>query len=225
MENKFEVDYVTTLPTVGNAPRVRIFGKTIDEYIVNIQSRDMVYNENYKCKTNETLIPNLPQWYIEWIVRIYDSRGVMVYINDFKYHTANGVFFIKIDSVALGDTLAWIPYVEEFRLKHKCTLICSTFFNDLFIKVYPNILFVKPNTFIDNISGQYYIGATYDDNPYYCQINAKYYPLQAFGYSILGLDKRELKVNLKPQFSHINRLLEYDYVTISEFASSPIKLV
>jgi hypothetical protein len=50
--------------------------------------------------------------------------------------------FIAIDSRSLGDNLAWIPYVEEFRNKHNCTVVCSTFWNK--ILDYPEIEFVEP---------------------------------------------------------------------------------
>ena len=33
---------------------------------------------------------------------------------------------ICFDSKAIGDTLAWFPYVEEFRKKHECEVVVST---------------------------------------------------------------------------------------------------
>ena len=74
--------------------------------------------------------------------------------------------FIKIDASALGDNIAWISYVEEFRKKHNCNVICSTFYNDLFIDSFPNIHFIKPNIEIKNVYAQYYIGAHKKDDIY-----------------------------------------------------------
>jgi hypothetical protein len=51
-----------------------------------------------------------------------------------------------MDSSAIGDTLAWFPYLEEFRKKHNCELVVSTFHNEWFIKTYKDIEFVKPGT-------------------------------------------------------------------------------
>jgi len=31
--------------------------------------------------------------------------------------------YIAMDSKALGDSLAWIPYVQEFKKQHKCEVI------------------------------------------------------------------------------------------------------
>ena len=38
-----------------------------------------------------------------------------------KYHPIKGkVVYIIFQSKGLGDTLAWFPYVEEFRKKYNC---------------------------------------------------------------------------------------------------------
>ena len=36
---------------------------------------------------------------------------------------------ICFESKSLGDSLAWIPYVEKFRTDNKCKVICSSFNN------------------------------------------------------------------------------------------------
>jgi len=56
---------------------------------------------------------------------------------------------IKFDSSALGDNIAWIPYVEEYRKVYDCNVVCFTFFNYLFEKAYPNIKFVNSIDEID----------------------------------------------------------------------------
>ena len=71
---------------------------------------------------------------------------------------------ICFESKSLGDSLAWIPYVEEFRIKNKCHVICSTFKNDLFKGQYPEIEFVEPGVGVNNIYGLYRLGLFYDDN-------------------------------------------------------------
>lgn len=54
-------------------------------------------------------------------------------------------YFISILSDALGDTLAWIPYVEEFRKQNNVHVSCCTHWNHLFIKSYPDIQFIEPS--------------------------------------------------------------------------------
>lgn len=54
-----------------------------------------------------------------------------------------------MDVYALGDTIAWIPYVKIFMEKHDCKIICSTFHNDL-LKI--NYLIENKSTINDVIT-------------------------------------------------------------------------
>ena len=188
MKNSFKVSFVTTLPKEGNAPRVTITGKGDEEFRVNFYE---IIDESFSlvssgmCRTNQTIYAKAKQWYTSWVITIVDSTGYEVHAD--RFYPNQRVVFIKIDAYALGDTLAWIPYVELFRQKHNCTLICSTFHNDILASEFPNILFVKPNTQIENVYAQYYIGASNEDNPYYSPIKVNEHPLQDVASSILGL--------------------------------------
>jgi autotransporter strand-loop-strand O-heptosyltransferase len=51
---------------------------------------------------------------------------------------------ILFQSNALGDNIAWVPYVEEYRITNNCNVTCAGYFNHFFIKSYPNITFVSP---------------------------------------------------------------------------------
>jgi hypothetical protein len=69
-----------------------------------------------------------------------------------------------MDSSAIGDTLAWFPYLEEFRKKHNCELVVSTFHNEWFIKTYKDIEFVKPGTEVPNLYAMYNVGWFYHED-------------------------------------------------------------
>jgi hypothetical protein len=49
-----------------------------------------------------------------------------------NFNLENSRVFIVFESSSLGDTIAWMPYCEEFRKKHNCHVIVSTFRNDMF---------------------------------------------------------------------------------------------
>lgn len=224
MENSFKVSYVTTLPKEGNAPRVTITGNDIQTYKVSFHEfteHNSILISEGKCETNQTIIAKTKQWYTQWCVTVYDKNNRIVFVDDFDI--TDKVVFIKVDAYALGDTLAWIPYVEVFRQKHNCTVICSTFHNNILVKAYPNILFVKPNTVIENIYAQYYIGASNDENPYYSPIMVNKYPLQDVAARILGLNPTEIRPDLSTQINHIPSIIEGEYVTLSEFGSTDNK--
>ncbi len=55
----------------------------------------------------------------------------------------NKKVFIIFKTDSIGDTLAWIPYVEEYRKKHNCKVVCATYYNNLFKNEYKEIEFVE----------------------------------------------------------------------------------
>jgi autotransporter strand-loop-strand O-heptosyltransferase len=112
--------------------------------------------------------------------------------------------YIALDSKSIGDTLAWFPYVDEFRKKHECKVICSTFNNNLFEENYPHIEFVNPGDVVHNLYAMYTIGWYYnsDGNIDFNKIpyDFRNQPLQKTASDILGLDYIEIvpKIKLKP---------------------------
>ena len=139
------------------------------------------------------------KYYVDWLVKI---KGID---NDFYYEY--GLDFkgkqvmICFESKSLGDSLAWIPYVEKFRKENNCEVICSTFHNDLFKSEYPNIKFVLPGTSVDNVYALYRLGIFYDDkrNIDYTKhiTDPKKEPLLKVASDILGLSYEELRPKLK----------------------------
>jgi hypothetical protein len=83
---------------------------------------------------------------------------------EIKYqHTMNldnRNIIISMGSKALGDTIAWMPYIEEFRKKHNCNVYCSTWWNNIFD--YPEITFINPGSVVENVYATYEIGC-YDN--------------------------------------------------------------
>jgi autotransporter strand-loop-strand O-heptosyltransferase len=143
------------------------------------------------------------KYYVNWIVKI---KGID---NDFyreeKFNAEGQRIMICFESKSLGDSLAWMPYVEEFRIKNKCHVLCSTFKNDLFKGQYPEIEFVEPGVGVNNIYGLYRLGLFYDDkrtirydnHP----SNPKVEPLGKMATDILGLEYKEIRPKL-PTFSN-----------------------
>lgn len=155
------------------------------------------------------------QWFTNWTVRFKNLEGKILHQDDFD--PTGKTVFIKMDSYALGDNLAWIPYVEEFRKKFNCTVICSTFFNHLFENVYKDILFVIPNIQISNVYAQYYLGSCFGLDTSYAPSSHEEKPLQKVASDILGLEYREIRPSV--DMSHV-RSVKAKKVCISERASS-----
>lgn len=231
--NKFEFNYKTTLPLNANAPSVTITGDEdklydVSFYLRNVNDGTRLLLKTIKCKTNETVCANINQWFMWWDIEVL-YEGVVVARDIFN--PEGKVIFIKMDGHALGDNIAWIPYVEEFRKQHSCIVICSTFFNELFTKLYPNILFVAPNTNIDNVYAQYYIGALQEHNHLYSPVISQLVPLQDVATSLLGMEYNELRPELELIFKPFNPYKSETFVTkkpkavaISEYASTTNKM-
>ena len=175
-----------------------------NNFIYNI---DFINKSNGKTEFSTTLKSNhwakaSKKYYIDWLIKI---KGVD---NDFyKEHNIsleNQRVLISFESKSLGDTLAFIPYVEKFSKENKSKVICSTFHNELLKYQYPDIEFVNPGSRVDNIYALYRLGLFYKNNSNGREINYDSHktdprkePLMKVASDILGLDYVELKPKLK----------------------------
>ena len=180
----FKVNFINgcTLEILGEKP-----GKFKVQFI-NQDNNSTVYeseiSNNMWCKSNRKYYLNLENNEIIF-KHIFNAKGKKVYIH--------------LDSNAIGDTLAWFPYIEEFRKNHKCQVICSTFHNSWFNLSYPEIEFIKPGTEVMDLYAMYTVGWHYnEDNTINTDCNPqdfKKYSLQECSADILGIDYNEIKPN------------------------------
>jgi autotransporter strand-loop-strand O-heptosyltransferase len=145
------------------------------------------------------------EYFVEWKIVIYENGNLW---NEYVYNANGKRVYISLDSKALGDSLAWFPYVEEFRKKHNCEIVTSTFMNNMFMEKYKNIEFVNPGTEVYNLYAMYTIGIFYGDND---EINLHKNPadpktqtMQKMCSDILGLDFVEVKPKIKEINTKIN---------------------
>lgn len=145
------------------------------------------------------------EYFVEWKINIYENGKLF---HTHLYNANNKRVYIALDSKALGDTLAWFPYLDEFRKKHNCKVIVSTFMNHMFIDNYPELEFIEPGSVANDLYAMYCIGLFYnDDNSFNIFKNPndpKSVTLQKMCSDILGLDFVEIKPKIK------NRPLKFD---------------
>lgn len=137
------------------------------------------------------------KYYKRWKIEVVDDSDKLIEQIDFDLRGQK--VYISLESKALGDTFAWFPYIDEFRKKHGCKVVCSTFWNHLFVNEYPELEFVQPGTPVYGLYAMYRLGwyiknGTWDRelNP----IDFKLGPLQKAASDILGLDYQEVKPKL-----------------------------
>ena len=95
-------------------------------------------------------------YFIDYRIRIIDFKTKNL-IHEIDYNAESKNVYIWFDSSSLGDNISWIPFVEEFRVKHKCNVYCSTFQNEILKTMYPKINFVSPGTEVLNLYASYSI--------------------------------------------------------------------
>jgi autotransporter strand-loop-strand O-heptosyltransferase len=138
------------------------------------------------------------EYFIEWRVEIYEDGKLW---HESVFNAKGKRVYIALDSKALGDSLAWFPYVEEFRKIHGCELVVSTFMNDMFIDNYPNIQFSNPGIEVHNLYSMYTVGLYYNDdnsiNGLKNPTDPKSVTLQKMCTDILGLEYEEIKPKIK----------------------------
>jgi autotransporter strand-loop-strand O-heptosyltransferase len=180
-------------------PFVEIKGPNLLEYkilFINNKTGEIPYSTTIK---NNMWTKCSYEYHIEWRIEIYESDK-LIYTHIFNVE--NKRVYIAFDSKALGDTLSWIPYVDEFRKVHKCEVICSTFMNEMFEKEYPHIEFVKPGTAVNDLYAMYSLGLFYKEdgsvNGMKNPTDPKSQPMQKMATDILGLEYTEIK----PKISH-----------------------
>ena len=128
--------------------------------------------------------------------------------------------FIVFESSSLGDTIAWMPYCEEFRKKHNCHVIVSSFKNEMFEKLYPNLEFVGRGEVVNNIKALYRLGWFYDKDKE--PVLPSTIPLQKSASNILGLDYEEIHSRI--YFDPKERPYAEKYVCIAPGSTAACKL-
>jgi autotransporter strand-loop-strand O-heptosyltransferase len=138
------------------------------------------------------------EYFVNWKIVIYENGKLW---KEHYYDARSKRIYVALDSKALGDSLAWFPYIEEFRKKHGCEMVASTFMNHMFVDQYPNIEFVEPGTSVETLYGMYSVGLFYNEDS---SINIlknpsdpKHQTMQKMCSDILGLDFVEVKPLIK----------------------------
>jgi autotransporter strand-loop-strand O-heptosyltransferase len=214
IENKVHYHFV-------RGPFVEIKGQKKAEYTVEFVDRknDKVLfkstiGNNCWCKCNI-------EYFVDWKIVIYENGKRWA---EYNYEPEGKKVYVALDSRALGDTLAWFPYLEEFRKKHNCKLVASTFMNDFFSNEYPNIEFIKPGDIADGLYAMYCIGLFYNDddsiNLFKNPIDPKKVTLQKMCSDILGLEYKEIKPKLQRKNPPLEKLKQ---VCIGVFGTAQSK--
>jgi len=202
--------------------RLEIVGEDSPSYYVveflDPDNKSSVHH--HTMKINHWTSPHR-KYFTNWLIRV-KKDGKVVY--EHKLDLTGKDVLISLDSKSLGDTLSWLPFVEEFRKKHKCEVYVTTFWNKLFkdAKEYKHLHFVEPGVVIPSIHASYIVGCFDDDiNKQKNKIPWKMVPLQKIAADILGLFYREIRTEIG--LPDKGRKIKEKYVCISEHSTFQCK--
>jgi autotransporter strand-loop-strand O-heptosyltransferase len=224
---EFKKKYITSFGD-SFGPSVDVSWHHVNGFYLEIKSDsedlftiEIIDNSNtvvYKTTLKNGMYSKLSRQYFNGIkYKIYHKERL---IKEEDINFNNKKVFISFDSSSLGDTISWLPYCEEFRIKHNCDVVVSTFKNFFFEKSYPNIKFVEPGSVVNNIHGMFKIGWFYDTN-----LEPEYpssIPLQKAISNILGLDFKEIHSNV--HFEPKERPYNEKYICIATNSTAGCKL-
>lgn len=203
---------------------LQIKGECQDTYLVEITSLDDP-KLALMCEITAGQWVRTPhRYFIRWRISVFDKPDKRLLFRH-DYDNKGKRVYIALESSALGDTLAWFPAVEDFRKNHDCRVICSSFFNGLFIDQYPYIEFVEPGEIVHDIYAQYRLGWFYTEDGE-CDYSKnvqdfKEQPVGKSAYDILGLEYTEIKPRIKSV--ELPRPLDKPYVCIGFHATAQAK--
>ena len=198
-----------------NQPLLEIKGSSDNEYDVKFFDEFDVCHFSQKIKSNSWIRLNR-QYFTKWTTKIWTDNK-LIYEHILNYDGKR--VYIAFDSKSLGDNVAWIPYVLEFKKKHNCHVIVSTFWNHLFEKSYPELEFISPGDTAHNIHGMYKIGWFYDKNMEPEIPNT--ISLQKAATNILGLEFTEIKPRIFYEIKENSYPTKY--VTIATNSTAGLK--
>jgi len=206
-----------------DGPHVDIRCSKPSQYVVSFIDSDnnqLIYEttigNNCWCGPNR-------KYFTNWLIQIKDESGNL--ITEHQFDAKDKRVFVCLESGSLGDSIAWLSGIDEFRKKHQCKLTLSTFKNNLFESEYPDIEFVNPGAVMNNIYALYRIGWYYiecgiiDGNRQ--PVDPKTRPMQATSFDILGVEFEQVRSKIvipdKP------RQIEEPYVCIAMHATAQSK--
>lgn len=122
--------------------------------MVDLDTFNQVFDERVEANS---IVTSRRKYFVRFELQVFDGERLVFH---HAYDARGRHVLIHPSGTALGDTLAWIPAVEAFRLKEQCEVhvVLPTHLQALFVKGYPAIRFVSSES-ADSLDEPFY--ATY----------------------------------------------------------------
>ena len=187
-------------------PRIDIAGPPAIPGISNVfktiirDSGDVIYTSTI----NHGMFSSaLRRWVFDCEMEVRDESDNVISTFNLFDRFKNGKILVSIDSSALGDSIAWLPYIEEFRKKYEIKdLTVTTFWNQLFDGQYADIKFKHPGYREHGIDAIIGVGWYTEDDRNIHKNDPRSIPMQQVSSDLLDL-KREGGTTIQRQFFNV----------------------
>ena len=201
--------------------KVEIFGSDSKKYKVKfINNKDNTLIYETILSSGMWAKPSV-KYFINWRIEVEDLETNSYTIYNFNL-TGKRVKIVN-ESGALGDCIAWLPYVDLFQKKHKCVVDFYSPLKELFYTEYPNVNFFDYNHVSnEEYFASYRIGCFDVDDRSSTPTDWRTQSLQQMSADILGIDYVETKTKyLKP--TQLKNNFNKKYVCIGSLSTAQAK--
>lgn len=179
----------------------------------------------------EMIASSVKKFYVPFSFQIYhaeDFKNIkegtkLTPLFEHTYNAKGNIVMIQLPVPTMGDTLGWFPYVEKFRVKHKCHVIAVL--DEKFIPIlkdqYPEITFITKDKVKDyRPYACYMLGLFFKGDTEMQPCDFRFVGLHRTAGYILGVDPTEEP----PRFNlSAPRQIKEPYVCIAAHSSSQCK--
>jgi autotransporter strand-loop-strand O-heptosyltransferase len=208
------------------APCVVVSGENESaSYRVTFADRDSNLKASATMKSGEWRAYNA-KYFVRWQITV-DGPGTHLVHN---FDPTGKKIFVQIFGNALGDSIAAMPYIEEFARVHSAEVTVKAAFNSILAPAYPGLKFLDQDTSIQSLMEKpscpfyaaYGIGGWLGNTGYLPNgVDCRNLPLQKIPAQILGVPFREIRPRVAK--SDKPRPIRERYVAFSKFASIRLK--
>ena len=175
----------------------------------------------YDAAASGVLVTSSKKYFVDFRIEVYE-KGKLIFAHDLNLEGKK--VLLKFPVGILGDILAWFPYAEIFRKKHKCELYCAMAEDmiEIIKPGYPEIKFIKAEERPEGLYASYYMGIFFPcDDRVHQPVDWRLIGLHQNAAMILGVDPGEQRIRLLPK--NKTRRIKEPYVCIAAQASSQAK--
>jgi autotransporter strand-loop-strand O-heptosyltransferase len=176
----------------------------------------------YQSEVGACTVASARKYFVPFSIKIEDATTDEVVLFH-EMDLINKTVLVQLPVGTLGDSIAWFSYLERFRLKHGCNLICSMseLISPLFSETYPEIKFITKKEAADvSAYATYYIGLFFrGDTENQQPSDYRLVGLHKTAAHILGVDTRDEA----PKVKKFKRTIKEKYVCIGIQSSTQCK--